>query len=95
MIRLPPIHLFKVEAVRISDSLGSPLLTPIVGPSVEGKRVAATKKEQGLRHKPRPATSGEAFPWSASADTPAGAMKPTWNTSTHGRGGRDEEDRAC
>lgn len=42
-------HLFKVEAVQIGDSAPAPLLTPIVGPSVESKRVAQSKKESGER----------------------------------------------
>ena len=46
-------HLFRVEAVRIGDSPPAPLLTPIVGPSTEGKRVAAQKKEHGARHQAR------------------------------------------
>lgn len=46
-------HLFRVEAVQIGDSPPAPLLTPIVGPTVEGKRVAAQKKEQGARHQAR------------------------------------------
>ena len=46
-------YLFRVEAVQIGDSPPAPLLTPIVGPTVEGKRVAAQKKEQGARHHAR------------------------------------------
>lgn len=46
-------HLFKVEAVRIGTSPPAPLLTPIVGPSAEGKRVAQSKKEKGERHRGR------------------------------------------
>jgi hypothetical protein len=46
-------HLLKVEAIRIDQSPPAPLLTSIVGPSIEGKRVAATKKEQGARHMAR------------------------------------------
>ncbi len=43
------IWLFKVEAVRIGDSPAAPLLTKIVGPSVEGKQIAATKREDSAR----------------------------------------------
>lgn len=46
-------HLFKVEAVKIGDSPPAPLLTPIVGPSVESKRVAQSKQQMGERHQAR------------------------------------------
>lgn len=39
-------YLFRVEAVQIGDSPPAPLVTPIVGPTVEGKRVASQKKEK-------------------------------------------------
>ena len=46
-------HLFKVEAVKIGDSPPAPLLTPIVGPSIEGKRVAQSKEQNSERHRER------------------------------------------
>ena len=39
-------YLFRVEAVQIGDSPPAPLITPIVGPTIEGKRVASQKKEK-------------------------------------------------
>lgn len=39
-------YLFRVEAVQISDSPPAPLLTPIVGPTIEGKHAATQKKEK-------------------------------------------------
>lgn len=39
-------YLFRVEAVQIGNSPPAPLLTPIVGPTVEGKRIASQKKEK-------------------------------------------------
>lgn len=48
-------HLFKVEAVRIGGSAPAPLITPIVGPSLESKRVAQSKQEYGERHHARQA----------------------------------------
>ena len=39
-------YLFRVEAVQIGGSPPAPLVTPIVGPTVEGKRVASQKKEK-------------------------------------------------
>lgn len=38
-------YLFKVEAVRIGDSKPAPLLTLLVGPTVEGREAGETKKE--------------------------------------------------
>ena len=38
-------YLFRVEAVQIGESAPAPLVTPIVGPTSEGKRVASRKKE--------------------------------------------------
>jgi len=43
-------YMLKVEAVRIEDSSPAPLLTRIVGPSVEGKSVGSTKKDIAERH---------------------------------------------
>ena len=43
-------YLFRVEAVQIGDSPPAPMLTPIVQPTEQGKEVAATKKEQAVRH---------------------------------------------
>lgn len=43
-------YLLKVEAIRIGDSLPAPLLTLIVGPSIEGKTAGATKKEFAERY---------------------------------------------
>ena len=39
-------YLFRVEAVQIGESAPAPLVTPIVGPTAEGKRVASQKKER-------------------------------------------------
>lgn len=48
-------YLFRVEAVQIGDSPPAPLITPIVGPTDVGKRVASQKKEKSdadnARHK--------------------------------------------
>ena len=44
------IWLLKVEAIRIGDSAPAPLLTTIVGPSIEAKKIAATKQEDSARH---------------------------------------------
>ena len=46
-------YLLKLEAVRIGDSEPAPLLTLIVGPSVEGREVGETKHELLERHKLR------------------------------------------
>lgn len=43
-------YLFKVEAVRIGDSLPAPFLTKIVGPSKESREVGDTKKDLAERH---------------------------------------------
>ncbi len=43
-------YLVKVEAIRIGDSPPAPLLTLIVGPSVEGREIGETKKEFSERH---------------------------------------------
>jgi hypothetical protein len=43
-------YLIKVEAVRIGDSESAPLLTPVVGPSEEGREVGETKKEWAERY---------------------------------------------
>lgn len=43
-------YLLKIEAIRIGDSLPAPLLTLIVGPSIEGKTAGATKKEFAERY---------------------------------------------
>lgn len=45
--------LVKVEAIRIEGSPPAPLLTVIVGPSSEGKRVGETKRELAERHHKR------------------------------------------
>ena len=47
------VYMFKIEAVRIGDSPPAPLLTKIVGPSVEAKQVAAEKGEKSERHRAR------------------------------------------
>ncbi|MBE3098670.1 MAG: DUF4268 domain-containing protein [Planctomycetes bacterium] len=48
-------YLLKVEAIRIGDSEPAPLLTLIVGPSKEGRKVGEKKKDMaeryGIRHK--------------------------------------------
>ena len=48
------IYLLKVEAIKIGDSASAPLLTLIVGPSEEGRKVGETKEEiverQALRY---------------------------------------------
>ena len=45
--------LFKVEAIKISDSPPAPLFTLIVGPSEESREVGEKKKELAERHKLR------------------------------------------
>jgi len=42
-------YLVKVEAIKIGDSPPAPLLTPIVGPTEEGREVGKTKKELAER----------------------------------------------
>jgi hypothetical protein len=51
-------YLLRVEAVQIGDSPPAPLLTPIVQPTAQDKEVAATKKEQAVRHVQRRAYWG-------------------------------------
>jgi hypothetical protein len=46
-------YLLKVEALKIEDSLPAPFLTPVVGPSEEGRRVGDAKKEQTEVHSVR------------------------------------------
>jgi hypothetical protein len=46
-------YLVKVEAVRIGDSPAAPLLTLIVGPSVEAKQTGRAKQELSERHEIR------------------------------------------
>ncbi|MEA5391155.1 DUF4268 domain-containing protein [Cyanobium gracile UHCC 0139] len=46
-------YLVKVEAVRIGDSPAAPLLTLIVGPSVEAKETGRAKQELSERHEIR------------------------------------------
>jgi hypothetical protein len=43
-------YLLKVEAVRIMGSPAAPLVTLIVGPSAETRRVSASKQERAERH---------------------------------------------
>ena len=43
-------YLFKIEGIKIANSLPAPLLTKIVGPSEEVKSAGATKKELSERH---------------------------------------------
>lgn len=43
-------YLIKVEAITIGDSKSAPLLTLIVGPSEEGRKVGKIKKEQHERY---------------------------------------------
>ncbi len=42
-------YLFKLEAVRINESIPAPLLTRIVGPTVEGRAIGAQKLEMAGR----------------------------------------------
>lgn len=42
-------YLVKVEAIRVDDSPAAPLLTLIVGPTLEGRQVGQTKKERAER----------------------------------------------
>ena len=46
---LADFYLVKLEAVRVEESLPAPLLTLIVGPSVESKQVGENKKEEKER----------------------------------------------
>ena len=46
-------HLLKLEAIRIGDSEPAPLLTQIVGPSVEARTAGAKKKEMAERERVR------------------------------------------
>jgi hypothetical protein len=46
-------YLIKLEAIRIGESAPAPLLTRIVGPSVEARVVGDTKKEMSNRHRRR------------------------------------------
>ena len=48
-----PFYLVQVEAVRIGDSPPAPLLTRIVGPSVEARAAGATKQHLSERHEIR------------------------------------------
>lgn len=43
-------YLLKIEAIQIGDSPPAPLLTVIVGPSEEGKKVGKAKKEMAERY---------------------------------------------
>jgi len=43
-------YLIKVEAVKIGESDPAPLLTPIVAPSEEGRKIGETKKERAERY---------------------------------------------
>ena len=43
-------YLFKIEGIKIGDSVPAPLLTKIVGPSEEVKSAGRTKKELSDRH---------------------------------------------
>ncbi len=44
------LYLVRVEAIRIGDSPAAPLLTKIIGPSVEARQVADTRKEYSEQH---------------------------------------------
>lgn len=46
-------YLLKIEAIKIGNSLPAPLITKIVGPSEESKKVGKIKKEYSERHKLR------------------------------------------
>ena len=46
-------YLLKLEAIKIGNSLPAPLITKIVGPSEESKKVGKIKKEDSERHKLR------------------------------------------
>lgn len=48
-----PFYLVQVEAVRIGDSAPAPLLTRIVGPSVEARAAGEAKQHLSERHKVR------------------------------------------
>lgn len=46
-------YLLKIEGIKIGDSNPAPLITKIVGPSVETKQIGKIKKEDSERHKLR------------------------------------------
>jgi hypothetical protein len=46
-------YLIKIEAIKIGDSNPAPLLTKIVGPSIETKEIGKIKKEDSERHRLR------------------------------------------
>ena len=46
-------YLLKIEAIKIGDSNAAPLITKIVGPSDESKKVGKIKKEDSERHELR------------------------------------------
>ncbi len=48
-----PFYLVQVEAIRIGDSPPAPLLTRIVGPSVEARAAGAAKQNLSERHETR------------------------------------------
>lgn len=48
-----PFYLIQIEAIRIGESEPAPLLTKIVGPSLESQAVGATRKERSERHEIR------------------------------------------
>lgn len=47
------VWLVKLEAIRIGDSPAAALLTTIVGPSSEAKKIAVSKREKSTRHAAR------------------------------------------
>jgi hypothetical protein len=47
------VYLVRVEAIRIAGSPAAPLLTRIIGPSIEARQVADTKKDYSERHELR------------------------------------------
>lgn len=46
-------YLLKIEAIKIGDSAPAPLLSKIVGPSEESRKLGKIKKEDSERHKKR------------------------------------------
>jgi len=46
-------YLLKIEGIKIGDSAPAPLITKIVGPSIEAKAVGAAKKDISERHRLR------------------------------------------
>lgn len=72
-------YLFRVEAVQIGQSPPAPLITPIVGPTVEGKRVASQKKEKSEVENARHAY------WTALLET-AAASSAIFSGVSAGRG---------